>query len=113
MQISRNIVNGPKSNNEISEGISVIVCVQKPSHHFLQAFRALRIFKIVLRDSSLYLKQLHLFCLLRLISASTDPIGCISNFYSVVKPLHVLKNCSCYHRSIQVFGNVSVGKKEN
>jgi len=52
-------------------------------------------FKIVLRDSSLYLKQLHLFCLLRLIIAITDPIGCISNFYSVVKPLHVLKNCSC------------------
>jgi len=46
MQISRNIVNGPKSNNYISEGISVIVCLQKPSHHFLQTFRALRILRL-------------------------------------------------------------------
>jgi len=43
-------------------------------------------FKIVLRDSSLYPKQLPIFCLLRLISVSTDPIGYISNFYSIVKP---------------------------
>jgi len=78
-----------------SGGIFVIVCVQKPSHHFLQTFRALRMFKIVLRDSSLYPKQLPLFCLLRLIGASTDPIGYISNFYSMVKPLHDLKNRSC------------------
>jgi len=34
MQISGNIINGPKSNNQISEGISVIVCVQKPSPLF-------------------------------------------------------------------------------
>jgi len=52
-------------------------------------------FKIVLRDSSLYPKQLTLFCLVRLICASTDPIGYISNFYSMVKPLHELKNRSC------------------
>jgi len=61
----------------------------------LQTFRALRMFKIVLRDSSLYPKQLPLFCLLRLIGASTDPIGYISKFYSMVKPLHELKNRSC------------------
>jgi len=35
MQISNNIVNGPKSNNEILLGIWVIVCIQKPSHDFL------------------------------------------------------------------------------
>jgi len=42
-------------------------------------------FRIVLRDSSLYPKQLPLFCLLRLISASPDPIGYISNFCSMIK----------------------------
>jgi len=56
-------------------GIRVIVCVQKPSHHFLQTFRPLRMFKVVFHDSSLYPKPLHLFSLLRLISASADPIG--------------------------------------
>ena len=48
-----------------SGGIFVIVCVQKPYHHFLQIFRPLRMFKIVLRDSSLYPKQLSLFYFLR------------------------------------------------
>jgi len=51
MQISRNIVNGLKSNNWVSLGICVIFCIQKPSHHFLQTFRPLRMFKIVFRDS--------------------------------------------------------------
>jgi len=37
-------------------------------------------FKIVLRDSSLYPKQLPLFCLLLLISASVDRIGYITDF---------------------------------
>jgi len=37
-------------------------------------------FKIVFRDSSLDPKQLYLFCLLRLISASADRIGCSSDF---------------------------------
>jgi len=41
MQISRNIVKGPKSNNQVSVGIWVIVCIQKPSHHFLQTIRPL------------------------------------------------------------------------
>jgi len=31
--------------------IWVIVCVQKPSHHILQTFHPLRMFKIVFRDS--------------------------------------------------------------
>jgi len=42
-----------------------------------------RMFKTVFRDSSLYPKQLHLFCLLMLISASADPIGFIINFCSM------------------------------
>jgi len=67
---SRNIVNGPKSNKLVLVGIWIIVCIQKPSHHFLQTFRPLRIFKIVFRDSSLYPKQLSLFGLLWLISAN-------------------------------------------
>jgi len=32
-------------------GIWVIVCVQKPSHHFLRTFRPLRMFAIVFRGS--------------------------------------------------------------
>ena len=70
MQISRNIANGPKSNNYVLVGIWIIVCVQKLSHHFLQTFRPLPTFKIVFRDSSLYPEQLSLFCLLWLISAN-------------------------------------------
>ena len=68
--------------------IFVIVCVQTPSHHFLQILRPLR-------DSSLYPKQLTLFCLLWLISASAKRIGYISNFCSMRKLLHELKNSSC------------------
>jgi len=49
-------------------------------------------FKIVFRDSSLYLKQLPLFCLLWLISASADRIG--YNFCSMIELLHELKNNS-------------------
>jgi len=97
MQISRNIPNGPKSNNWVSMGICVIVCVQKPSHHLLQTFRPLR---IVFHGGSLYQKQLSLFCLLRLISASAEPIGYITNFCSMIELLHELKNSSCQHRSI-------------
>jgi len=47
--------------------------------------------KIVFRDSSLYPNQLSLFCLLRLISASADRSGYISNFCSVIL-LHEHKN---------------------
>jgi len=42
-------------------GIWVVVCVQKPSQHFLQTFRPLRVLKIVFRGSSLYPKQLSYF----------------------------------------------------
>jgi len=72
-------------------GIWVIVCVQKPSHHFLQTFRPLRMFKIVFRDSSLYPQQWSLYCLLRLISAIADYI---TNFCSMTELLHELKNSS-------------------
>jgi len=90
MQISKNIANGPKSNNYALVGIRVIVCVQKPPHHFLQTFRQLRMFKIVFRESSLYPKQLSLFFLQRLNSASADRIGYISNFCSMIELLHEL-----------------------
>jgi len=76
-------------------GIWVIVCIQKPSHHFLQTFRPLRKLEIVFRDSSLYPKQLSSFCLLWLSSASADRIGYISCFCSMMKLLHELKNSSC------------------
>jgi len=56
-------------------GIWVVVCIQSPSHHFLQVFRPLRMSKIEFRDSSLYPKQLSLFCLLWLSSARADRIG--------------------------------------
>jgi len=69
-QISRNIANGPKSNNCVLVGIWITICIQKPSHHFLQTFHHLRMFKIVFRDSSLYSKQMCLSCVLWLISAN-------------------------------------------
>ena len=75
-------------------GICVIVCPQNPSHHFVQTFCPRRMFKIVSSDSSLYPKQLSLFCLLWLISASADPIGYITNFCSMIKLFHELKNSS-------------------
>ena len=74
MQVSRNFVNGPKSKNCVLVGICCVVCVQKPSHHFLQTFRPLRMFKVVFRDRPLYPKHLSLFCLLWLSSASADRI---------------------------------------
>jgi len=94
-------------------GIRAIICVQKPPHHFLQTLNPLRMFKIVFHDSSLYPKQLPLFCLLMLISASADRIGYISNFCSMIELLHELKNSFFQHRRIQEFDNVSGGKKEN
>jgi len=53
MQISRKIVNGPNSSNEVLVGMWGIVCIQEPSQHFLQTFRPLRMFKIVFLNSSL------------------------------------------------------------
>jgi len=70
MQISMNSVNGPRSNNQILVGIWAIVCIQKPSHNFLQTFCLLHMFKIVFRDSSLYPKQLFL------LSAMADQRKC-------------------------------------
>jgi len=75
MKISRNTVNGPKENNYILVGIWVIAFIQEPSHHFLQTSRQLRIFMLVLLVSSLYSKQLSLFCL---ISACADGAGLTS-----------------------------------
>jgi len=43
----------------------------------------------------------------------TDRIGYITNFCSMIKLLHELKNRSCLHGSIQAFDNVSAEKKEN
>jgi len=57
MQISRNIVTRPKSNNYVSVEYGAIVCVQKPPYHFLQTLNPLFIFKIVFRDSSLLQKK--------------------------------------------------------
>jgi len=48
-------------------------------------------FKIVFRDSSLYRKQLSLFCLLRLSRERADRIGYLTNFCSMIKLLHGLK----------------------
>jgi len=52
-------------------------------------------FEIVLRNSSLHQKQLSLFCLLWLNSASADHIGYITNVCSMMKLFHELKNSSC------------------
>jgi len=60
---------------------------ENPSNDFLQTFHPLRMFKIVFRDSSLYPKQLSLFCLLWLISACADRIDHITNFCSIIKLL--------------------------
>jgi len=76
---------GQKVIIKVLVGIWIIVCVQKPPHHFLQIFRPLHMFKIVFRDSSLYPKQLCLFCLLWLSSTSADRIGHITSFCSMIK----------------------------
>jgi len=69
-------------------GIWVIVYVQKPSRHFFQTFRPLRMFKIVFRDRSLDPKRLSLFCLLLPTSACDDRIGYITSFCSMIELLH-------------------------
>jgi len=70
-------------------------------------------FKIVFRDRSLYPKQLSLFCLLRLISASAHRNGYISNFCSMIKLLHEFKKSFFKQGIIQEVDNVSAGKNEN
>jgi len=94
MQISRNIVHGPKVIIRFWWGSGLSSASKEPSHHFLQTFRLLRMFKIVFHDGSLYHKQLPLFCLLMLISASADSIGYITNFGRMIELLHELKNSS-------------------
>jgi len=64
-----------KKKYYILVGIWVIACIQEPSHHFLQTSRRQRIFMLVLRDNSLYSKQLSLFCP---ISACADGAGLTS-----------------------------------
>jgi len=88
-------------------GIWVIVCIEEPSHHFLQTFRhyeCLRLCSAIvrfIRNNCLY------FCLLWLISASA---GYITNFCSMIGLLHELKNSSCQHRSIQAGPQPEGGK---
>jgi len=52
-------------------------------------------FRIVFRVSSLYVKQLSLFCLLWLISACVDRISYMTDLCSMAELLHELKNSSC------------------
>ena len=78
-------------------GIWVIVCIQETSHHFLQTFRPLRRFKTVFRDSSLYPKNLSLFCLLWLISACIERTGYINHLvrlFPLVRFLFAVGVCS-------------------
>jgi len=89
--------------------IRVIVCVQKPSHHFLQTFCPPRKL-IVLRDSSLNPKQLPLFCLQWLISASADRIGCITKFCSMIELLHELKTAAFNREAFRHFIMSQQGK---
>jgi len=69
-------------------GIWIIVCIQKPSHHFLQTFPSLRMFKIVFGASSFFPKQLSLLFPLWLISLRADCIGYITNFCSKIELLY-------------------------
>jgi len=71
MQISKNIVNGPRSNNYVLVGIRAIVCVQKPSHHILQTLHPLRMFKIAF-SAIVHLSETIVFIL----SAKADQRKC-------------------------------------
>jgi len=53
--------------------------------------------KIEFRDSTLYPKQLPLFCLLWLISACADRIGYITNLCSMIELLHELKQTAVFN----------------
>jgi len=70
-------------------------------------------FKIVFRDSSLYTQQQSLFCLLWMISASADRIGCITSFWRTIELLHELKKAVVNIEASRHLINVSAGKKEN
>jgi len=71
--------------------IRVIVCVQKPSHPFLQTFRALGMLKDFFPAIVHFIRNNCLFCLLWLISARADRIGYITKFCSMVELLHELQ----------------------
>jgi len=60
----------------------------------MQTYDPLRMFEIVFRDCSLCQKQLSLFCLLWLTSASAGRTGYITNFCSMIELLHELKKSS-------------------
>jgi len=90
-------------------GNRAIVCVQQPPYQFLQTLHSLRMLKIVFSDSSLYPKQLSLFCLLRLISASADRNGHTSNFCSMIELLHELKKSFF---NMEAFRNLIMSQQE-
>jgi len=81
MQISRNIAMGQKV---IIRFRLQSVFSSASRNHLITFCRPFVLF----RDS--YPKQSPLFCLL--ISASADPIGCITNFCGMIEMLHELKN---------------------
>ena len=78
-------------------GIWVIVCVQKPSHHILQTFRPLRMFKVVFRISSLYPKPLTLDCLPRAYARGVGGVNppfsliCYKNFITCEKEINCFR----------------------
>jgi len=110
MQISRNIVNGPKSNNYRfcwESGLS-----STSRNHlttFCRPFVHYACLKIAFRDNSLYPKQFSLFCLLWLISASADRIGYITNFCSMIKLLHELSKTAVVN--IEVFRHLIMSQQ--
>jgi len=62
--------------------------------NFCRPFVHYACFKVVFCDNSLYPKQLSLFCLLWLISASPDRIDYITDFSSMIELWHELKTSS-------------------
>jgi len=70
------------------------------------------VFKIVFRDSPLYQKQLSLFCLLWLISASPDRIGYITDLCSMAELLRELINSSFYIEAFRLLIMSQQGKRK-
>jgi len=68
--------------------------------------------KVVFRDGSFYPKQLSLFCLLWLISASADRIGCITKFCSKIELLHELKTAVFNIQAFRHFITSQQGKRK-
>ena len=113
MQIPRNIVSWPKSNNYVLVGILAIVCVQQPPYHFLQTLHPLRMFKIVFRDSSLIRNNCFYFGCWGWSTGSADRSGYITIFCNVIELLHEFKKSFFKQGRIQEVDNVSAGKSEN